>query len=163
MTEMNLSELSPPELLALHAKLGDELRSRGITRSANNPTGDLAEYLFCKAFGWTQAGNSHANVDAIGTDGTRYQIKGRRITGHNKSRQLSAIRDLVGEHFHFLAGVLFKEDYVVMRAALIPHAVAIERAKFVERTNSHRFLLHDDTWNVPGVLDVTAELRAVTF
>jgi len=163
MTEMNLSELSPPELLALHAKLCDELRSRGITRSANNPTGDLAEYLFCKAFGWTQAGNSHANVDAIGTDGTRYQIKGRRITGHNKSRQLSAIRDLVGEHFHFLAGVLFKEDYVVMRAALIPHAVAIERAKFVERTNSHRFLLHDDTWNVPGVLDVTAELRAVTF
>ncbi len=160
---MNLSELSPPELLALHAKLCDELRSRGITRSANNPTGDLAEYLFCKAFGWTQAGNSHANVDAIGTDGTRYQIKGRRITGHNKSRQLSAIRDLVGEHFHFLAGVLFKEDYVVMRAALIPHAVAIERAKFVERTNSHRFLLHDDTWNVPGVLDVTAELRAVTF
>ena len=56
---MNLSELTPPQLLALHAKLCDELRSRGITRSANNPTGDLAEYLFCKAFGWTQAGNLH--------------------------------------------------------------------------------------------------------
>ncbi len=39
---MNLSELSPPELLALNAKLADELRIRGITRSANNPTGDLA-------------------------------------------------------------------------------------------------------------------------
>src|SRR5207253_75591 len=78
--QMDLSELTPPELLALHAKLADELRTRGITRSANNPTGDLAEYLFCKAFGWNQAGNSHPNVDAIGTDGTRYQIKGRRIT-----------------------------------------------------------------------------------
>lgn len=160
---MNLSELTPPQLLALHAKLGNELRTRGITRSANNPTGDLAEYLFCKAFGWTQARNSRANVDAIGSDGTRYQIKGRRITRYNNSRQLSAIRDLGGGHFDLLAGVLFNEDYVVMRAGLIPHAVAIERAKFVERTNSHRFLLHDDIWNAPGVRDVTAELRAVTF
>jgi hypothetical protein len=163
MTEMNLSELSPPELLALHAKLADELRMRGITRSANNPTGDLAEYLFCKAFGWKQVGNSHANLDAVGSDGTRYQIKGRRITRHNKSRQLSAIRDLGGAHFDFLAGVLFSEDFAVMRAALIPHAVAIARATFVERTNSHRFLLRDDIWNAAGVRDVTTELRAVTF
>jgi hypothetical protein len=160
---MNLSELTPPQLLALHAKLGDELRSRGVTRSANNPTGDLAEYLFCKAFAWKQAGNSNANVDAIGSDGTRYQIKGRRITRHNKSRQLSAIRDLGGSHFDFLAGVLFNEDYTVMRAALIPHVVAIDRATFVEHTNSHKFLLRDDIWNAPGVRDLTQELRAVTF
>jgi|SRR5580692_8842615 hypothetical protein len=160
---MNLSELTPPQLLALHAKLGDELRSRGVTRSANNPTGDLAEYLFCRAFAWKQAGNSNANVDAIGSDGTRYQIKGRRITRHNKSRQLSAIRDLGGSHFDLLAGVLFNEDYTVMRAALIPHAVAIDRATFVEHTNSHKFLLRDDIWNAPGVRDLTQELRAVTF
>jgi hypothetical protein len=160
---MNLSELTPPQLLALHAKLCDELRSRGITRSANNPTGELAEYLFCKAFDWTQAGNSHANVDAVDSGGIRYQIKGRRITRYNKSRQLSAIRDLVGGHFDFLAGVLFNEDYTVMRAAFIPHAVALDRATFVEHTNSHKFLLRDDIWNFPGVRDVTAELRAVTF
>src|SRR5580704_157447 len=159
----DLRNLTPTELLKLHAQVSEELRERGVVRSSNNPTGDLAEYLFCKAFGWTQAGNSHANVDAIGSDGTRYQIKGRRITRYNNSRQLSAIRDLGGGHFDLLAGVLFNEDYVVMRAALIPHAVAIERAKFVERTNSHRFLLHDDIWNAPGVRDVTAELRAVTF
>jgi hypothetical protein len=160
---MNLAELTPPELLALHAKLADELRTRGITRSANNPTGDLAEYLFCKAFGWEQAGNSHANVDAIGSDGTRYQIKARRITRYNNSRQLSAIRDLGAGHFDFIAGVLFNEDYTVMRAALIPHSIAVERATFVEHTNSHRFLLRDDVWNAADVRDVTAELRAVTF
>jgi len=160
---MNLAELTPPELLALHAKLADELRTRGITRSANNPTGDLAEYLFCKAFGWEQAGNSHANVDAIGSDGTRYQIKARRITRYNNSRQLSAIRDLGGGHFDFIGGVLFNEDYTVMRAALIPHSIAVERATFVEHTNSHRFLLRDDVWDAPAVRDVTTELRAVTF
>jgi hypothetical protein len=158
---MDISRLTSLELLALHAQLAEELRTRGITRSSNNPTGDLAEYLFCHAFGWEQAGNANANVDAIGHDGTRYQIKGRRVTRHNKSRQLSAIRDLGGAHFDFLAGVLFSEDYSVMRAAIIPRAVAVERASFVERTNSHRFLLRDDVWDAPDVRDVTAELRAV--
>jgi hypothetical protein len=160
---MNVETLTVPELLLLHTRIGDELRRRGVTRSANNPTGDLSEYLFCKAFGWKQAGNSNANIDAVAEDGTRYQVKGRRITQFNKSRQLSAIRDLKGGHFDFIAGVLFNEDYTVMRAALIPHSVALERAKFVERTNSHRFLLRDDVWNAPGVQDVTAALKAVNF
>jgi hypothetical protein len=160
---MDLAQLNPAELLALHAQIGDVLRSRGITRSSNNPVGDLAEYLFCKAFGWTQVGNSHPNIDAIGPDGTRYQIKGRRMTHHNCSRQLSAIRDLQGGHFDFLAGVLFNEDYTVMRAALIPHAVAVAHAAFVERTNSHRFLLRDEVWNVHGVRDVTHPLQMLTF
>jgi hypothetical protein len=67
---LDLTGLTPTQLLTLHAKVADELRARGVTRSANNPTGDLAEYLFCKAFGWTQADKSHANVDAAGPDGT---------------------------------------------------------------------------------------------
>src|ERR1035437_10194926 len=145
----DLTTLGPLELLALHARVMDELRARGITRSSNNPTGDLAEYIFCKAFGWKQAGNSNPNIDAIGPDKTRYQIKGRRVTRYNKSRQLSAIRDLEGAHFDYLAGVLFAEDYSVFRAAIIPRAVTVERASFVERTNSHKFILHDDVWDVP--------------
>lgn len=160
---MNLVNLTPPQLLSLHASVADELRARGITRSANNPTGDLAEYLFCKAFGWKQADNSHPNVDAVDSEGVRYQVKGRRMTRYNKSRQLSAIRDLDGGHFDFLAGVLFNEDYTVLRAALIPRAIAVERATFVEYTNSHKFMLRDDVWNAPGVRDVTENLRAVKF
>jgi hypothetical protein len=160
---MNLADLTAAQLLALHARLCEELRDRGVTRSSNNPTGDLAEYLFCKAFTWTQAGNSSANVDAVAPDGTRYQIKGRRLTRHNKSRQLSAIRDMQGAHFDYLAGVLFDEDYSVQRAALIPHSVAMSHATFVERTNSHKFMLRDDIWKADGVRDVTQQLRAVTF
>jgi hypothetical protein len=160
---MDLSNLSPSALLALYAQVADELRSRGITRSSNNPTGDLAEYLFCKAFGWKQSGNSNPSIDAIDSGGVRYQVKGRRITRYNNSRQLSAIRNLAGAHFDFLAGVLFNEDYTVMRAALIPHSVALERASFVEYTNSHKFLLRDDVWSAAGVREVTAELRAVNL
>jgi hypothetical protein len=160
---MDLHNLTTSELLALHGGIADELRAREITRSSNSPTGDLAEYLFCKTFGWKQADNSVAHIDAIGPDGSRYQIKVRRITRFNKSRQLSALRDLQGAHFNFLAGILFTEDFSILRAAVIPHSVVLERSAFVERTNSHRFFLHDDVWEAPGVRDVTAEIRATVI
>jgi hypothetical protein len=160
---MDVTQFSPKELLTLHATVAEELRTRGITRSSNNPTGDLAEYLFCKAFSWTQAGNSNRNIDATAADGTRYQIKGRRMTRHNKSRQLSGIRDFQGRHFDFLAGVVFTENYEVFRAAIVPYAVVETLAKFVAHTNSHKFILHDDVWIAHAVLDVTANLRAVVF
>jgi hypothetical protein len=86
-----------------------------------------------------------------------------RLTRHNKSRQLSEIRDLASGHFDFIAGVLFNEDHTVMRAALTPQSVAIEQAKFIEHTNSHKFMLRVDIWNAAGVREVTVELRAVTF
>jgi hypothetical protein len=135
---IDVSELSAKDLLVLHAHVTEALRMRGITRSSNNPTGDLAEYLFCKAFQWTRAGNSNANIDATAPNGTRYQIKGRRTTRHNKSRQLGSIRDFEGKHFDILAGVLFTESYEVLRAALIPYSVVASRAAFVARTNSHK-------------------------
>lgn len=147
----------------LHALVGDELRSREVVRSSNNPTGDYAEYLFCRAFGWMQEANSAKGFDAIGPDGkTRYQIKGRRIHEHNKSRQLSAIRDLDLGQFDMLAGVIFDADFRVLRAALVPHAVVLARSKFKRSTNSHTFFLLDDVWDEPGVQDVTAELVVAT-
>ncbi|MCL8382125.1 hypothetical protein [Xanthobacter aminoxidans] len=150
--------LSVTELLVLHAEIGEELRERGIVRSANNPTGDLAEYLFCTAFGWRQAAKSERGYDATGSDGTRYQIKGRRVHRRNKSRQLSAIRDINGGYFDFLAGVLFDDGFKVLKAALIPIKIVIERSTFIAHTNSNKFVLRDDIWNSIDVCDVTAEV-----
>ena len=62
---------------------------------------------------------------------------------------------MAGSHFDFIAGVLFNEDFTVMRAALIPHATALERSTYVAHTNSHRFLLRDSIWEANGVRDVT--------
>ncbi|MCE9649710.1 MAG: hypothetical protein K8R18_08820 [Parvibaculum sp.] len=147
------------ELLAIHVAVMEALRERGVLRSANNPTGDLAEYLFCATFGWQQAQNSAKGFDAMDGSGTRFQIKGRRIHKRNKSRQMSAIRDLTG--FDFLAAVLFDDDYRIMRAALIPATVVTNRATLVEYTNSHKFILRDDVWDAPGVVDATERLRIV--
>lgn len=160
---MNPVELSVAELLVLHARIGEELRTRGVVRSANNPTGDLAEYLFCKAFGWTQAQNSVRGYDATGPDGTRYQIKARRLHRRNKSRQLSAIRDIGGGHFDVLAAVLFDDDFQVLRAILIPLTVVEARSTYIAHTNSNKFMLRDEVWSIPGIGDVTAEIRSVAL
>jgi hypothetical protein len=159
----DITHLTVRELISLQAKVADELRNRKITRSSNQLTGDLAEYLFCKAFkafGWTQSENSNPSFDAIDSDKRRYQIKGRRLT-HNKSRQLGAIRGLHKSNFDFLAAVLFDENYSVYLAAIIPHEVVVQRAIRQEHTNSHIFMLRDDVLKAPGVRDVTQNLREV--
>jgi hypothetical protein len=160
---MDISNLSPGQLLKLHVAIEGKLRSWEIIKTANNLTGDYAEFLFLTAFPrWKPAGNSQKGFDAIGPEG-RYQIKGRRIIGKG-SRQLSAIRDLKDSHFDFLAGVLFKEDYRVDRAIIIPHAVILSLAdkkthiSFQEHTNSHLFQLVDAIWEVDGVKNVTKQL-----
>lgn len=155
----DLNGKSIAEMLALHAAINEELRSRNVLRSANNPTGDLAEYLFCAAFGWEQEANSKKGFDAADADGVRYQIKGRRLHSRNKSRQMSAIRSTDG--FDILAGVLFNDDFCVIRAALVPASVVFERTSFVDYTKSHKFYLRDEVWDAPGVSDVTERLRAV--
>ena len=155
---MSLKDQSIPELLALHAALLEELRERGVLRSENTPTGDLAEYLFCAAYGWKRYSNSEKALDATGEDGKRYQIKGRRLTS-NRSRQLSAIRDLDG--FDVLAAVLFDNVYRVVRAALIPVDVVRRHSIYTGHTNSFRFLLRDNVWDESEVIDATARLRAI--
>ena len=72
-------DVSLRDLLGLHAGIMDGLRRRGVARSANNPTGSLAEFLFCRAFLWEQADNSQRGYDAVDGSGKRYQIKGRRL------------------------------------------------------------------------------------
>lgn len=146
------------ELLELHVEVNEELRERGIVRSANNPTGDLTEYLFCSAFGWKQAPNSEKGFDATDKDGVRYQIKGRRVHRRNKSRQLSPIRDFSG--FDFLAAALFDDSYRISKAIILPVAVVADRSAYVKHTNSYKFTLRDEVWFVPEAMDVKAKLCA---
>ena len=146
-------------LLNLYAEILEELRDRGVVRSANSPVGDYAEHLFATAFNWTLVANSAAGYDAV--DGkTRYQIKARRLHSHNRSRQLSFIRRLPERNFHYLAGVLFNEDYTVLRAALIPHALLAGNCRFSTHANGWLFMLEDNVWDWSGVKDVTTKLKA---
>ena len=155
-----IQEMTVGELLTSHVQIEDALRVRGVLRSANKPPGDFAEHLFCTAFNWTQAPNSERGYDARGEDGSRYQIKGRRLDRHSTpSRQLSAIRNLADKPFDILAAVLFGHYYDVLRAALIPWSVVKREARYRAQDNSYVLVLRDDIWEIEGVADVTGEIK----
>ena len=63
------------------------------------------------AFKWDPENNSTAGYDAKDRAGVRYQIKARRLTQHNPSRQLSAIRNIDDKPFDILAGLLVSETF----------------------------------------------------
>ncbi len=154
---------SPPEdLLALYAKIIDELIDQKVVRSSNNPVADYSEYLTARAFGLTLVANATIGFDAISADDVRYQVKARRLTARNGSRQLGFIRGLDKEEdpFDLLVGILFDSDFTVLRAALIPIEVIRANAARVDYVNGWRFILRESVWVLPGVEDATDAIRA---
>jgi hypothetical protein len=156
-----LTAESAPALLALYSAILEELHGRGVVRSTNNPVGDYAEFLTARAFGLSLANNSSIGYDALSADGVRYQVKSRRLTPRNRSRQLSAIHglDLPAGPFDLLVGILFTADFVVLRAALVPVAVVRQLAVRNDYVNAWRLMLRDSVWAMPGVEDVTDRIR----
>lgn len=157
---VDLSALGNSELLALHCQVMGLLRERNVVRSSNNPVADYTESLVAKALGATLVTASQSGYDAVGADGTRYQIKGRRLTAKNRRTQLSAIRNLATKPFDVLAAVVFNEELQVRYGALIPHAVVAEVARYTAHTNSHIFLFTPAVLARPDVTDITELLRA---
>jgi hypothetical protein len=156
---ITIDALSVRELLKLHSNVLEALRTRGTLRSGNNPVADYAEGLCVRAFGWRLVTKSTKGHDAIDSAGQHIEIKARRITPQNASRQMSAIRGIQDQHFALLAGVLFDADFAVTKAVLVPHAVVLANSTFVPQTNSWRFILRDSVWKEPGVVDITRELQ----
>lgn len=157
---MNLNQLSERQLLELHCRLMAELRTREIVRSSNNPVADYTETLISRALNAKLETNSRAGYDAIAGDGTRIQIKGRRLTKANKSTQLSALRNLSAMPFDYLAAVAFDETLNVAYAALIPLSVVQALAVYRAHTNAHAFHFRPAVLQVDGVRDISSEVRA---
>ncbi|MBB3769865.1 hypothetical protein FHS55_000451 [Angulomicrobium tetraedrale] len=156
----DLRDCTVSQLLRLHAGIADELRRRELLRSGNGPAGDYAEALFARAFGWNLSANSTTGYDAVDSQGIRYQIKCRRVTVRNPSRQLSALRRLDQRPFDQLAGLILDERFDVHRAAIIPLETIIAGSTFTPHVNAWRFILRDAARNLPGTRDVTGEMKA---
>jgi len=149
------------QLLSAYCSLMAELKNRNIVRGSNNPIGDYTESLIAKALGLSIELQSQAGYDACSMDGTRYQIKGRRLTSHNKSTQLSAIRNLNLRPFDFLAAVMYSQDLEILYAALIPFEVVAELSRFSKHSNSHIFMFKQSVFHDPRVTDITKVLNKV--
>jgi hypothetical protein len=135
-----LSQLTDDGVARAWASCMKELARRDLIRTANTPVGDYGERVACEMLGLERLGFSEKSIDAVDANGIRYQIKSRRITPQNPSRQLGAIRDIDSGPFDVLLAVFFDEDLTLTELWSIPCAVVAEAA-FVERTNSTRFVL----------------------
>jgi hypothetical protein len=156
-----LESASIDDLFKLFNCVLDELRRRKIIRSKNNPVADYAELLAVKALDLRRENKSTTGFDATDVDGLRYEIKGRRLTDENESRQLSFIRGLdeKAQPFDYLVRILFKQDFTVFRACRVPVRTVHELAVHRKRENAWRFLLVDAVWARPDVKDITDPIR----
>lgn len=99
----DLKNLKKRDLLQLYGRLMEELRQRKLIRSSNNPVSDYAEKIVCDKLKLSIQGKSSKGYDAIDEkSGIKYQIKARRVTSHNKSRQLGVIRNIDQKLFDYL-------------------------------------------------------------
>ncbi|MDE3273973.1 DUF6998 domain-containing protein [Pseudoalteromonas sp. G4] len=105
---MYLKEMRIKELLQLQVSITNELKSRGVVRTQNNPLGDYTEWLVANALDLKLEANSKAGYDGLSKTGVRVQIKGRRVTPKNNSRQLSAIRKYDEQDFDELAAYSYR-------------------------------------------------------
>jgi hypothetical protein len=146
---LDLTESTPLELLQMFAAVIDELKTRGLVRTLNNPVADYTEWLVSSKLQLSLHGSSQSGCDAADCDGSRYQIKGRRVLPGTKSVQLSALRNLKNKPFDFLVAVIYERDFSVRHALKIPYDVVLENSTYQAHTNSHLFhvrpsLLRDD-------------------
>lgn len=147
-------------LLLQYVAIMDELKERKIIRSNNNITGDYAEWVVKKALDLPELpSQSTKGYDAEDLKGIKYQIKGRRITTKNSSRQLGAFRDIEEKNFDFLIGVIFDEDYNFSEAYKIPHSIIKKYSKHNKHVNGHIMHLKGPILSEIGVERIDEQIR----
>lgn len=134
-----LKSMKDLELLGLYAELMEELRQRDVLRTNNNPVADYAEKVTVETMKLRRSGKEEKGYDAIDSKGNKYQIKGRRITRHNGSRQLGVIRNLDEKLFNFLIAVIFNEKFQVLEMWKIPHKFIKGNSRWSKYVNGHIF------------------------
>ena len=112
MDNAYIKKASVLDLLGLHSRILEELLTRRILRTVNNPVADYSEFLVRDALHLVPAPNSEKGYDATDANRTiKYQIKARRLAKGSKPTRFSAIRNLEEKLFYFVAAVLFTHDF----------------------------------------------------
>jgi hypothetical protein len=139
---IDLKNLEKRDLLQLYGRLMEELRQRKLIRSSNNPVSDYAEKIVCEKLKLSIQGKSSKGYDAIDEkSGIKYQIKARRVTSHNKSRQLGVIRNLDQKLFDYLIAVIFDESFKPIEIWRIPRETIPKYARYSQHQNGHILVL----------------------
>jgi len=150
-----LRNMNEQSLLSLYSELMEELRDRELIRSSNNPASDYAEKMAAEYMGLTRLGKEESGYDAIDKNRRKHQIKGRRITKHNASRQLGVIRDLDKGLFDYLVSVIFGEDFSVNEVWKVPYRFVKEHSRFSKHQNGHILIANTELVSAGRVVEST--------
>lgn len=96
----------------------------------SNIVGEYAEFLAHRHYGGKLLNISGASADIEAADGTRYQVKSRKLKG-TTTTQLNVIRSW---DFDYLVVILFDANGAVKKALEVP----VEIAKELAVPNSHQ-------------------------
>ena len=125
----DLGALDETELLRLYANVFKEMTEREMIRSANAIPGDLGERIVASKLRLKLEPNSAKGYDALDDDGEKYQIKTRRLTSKNHSRQLGGFRNLDQRLFDYVIVVILREDFTPQELWRTTHEVIVKYAK----------------------------------
>jgi len=153
-----LFKLSNKQLLKLYTRIIITLEVRDVVRTQNSPIGDYTEWLVSKAYEYKLETNSKSGYDAVAKDGTKIQIKARRIMSSNDPKQLSAIRNLDKHDFDILIAVIYDKNCEIIEALSIPHKIIKEYAGYSGHVNSSILTITDKIKNDDRVKNITKEL-----
>lgn len=152
---IDVKTLSAFQMMQLQTQLQDELAARKIVLNPSQPVGDYAIHLACTAFDLRREPPATSGYDASNSENLRYQIKYRRLSGPQDTRQLNAIKGVEQRKFDFLIGVLFNPDMTILRAAMMSFDVAASKVD-----KEKILLLSNKIFDAEGVFDVTDKLKA---
>ena len=154
-----IRELSTQRLLQNFSDILDELKSRGVVRTRNNPLADYCEWLVSQKIHLKLEANSKSGFDAVDEVGTRYQVKCRRLDPSHNSRQLGVIRNLGNQEFDYLIGIIFTKDFNVQEAYKIPWGLIQTYARYSEHQNGHILQLRGEVLKDHMVENITNLFR----
>jgi len=133
------------QLLEDWATIMRELRRRGVIRTNNNPTGDIAEAVVEAHYpGSTRGSFNQKGWDVLTADKERIQVKAMRTTETTRRRNLSPIRDV---DYDTVVIVIFDESFRVTEGLRLGREVVEELFPVRAHVNGR-------------IITVTAMLRA---
>ncbi len=136
-----MKKISTLKLLQTYSDIINELKTRGVLRTTNNPVSDYAEYLVAEKLKIKLEVNSKKSYDATDLRSKKtYQIKSRRIIKPTGSFQLGIMRSL---DFDFLIVVIFNQDFSISYICQIPKKIITNYAKWSEYQKGYILILND--------------------
>jgi hypothetical protein len=159
----DLTAIETRDLFALYRQILRELKTRGVVRTENAPTGDYADYLVASSLNGVLAPNSEKSWDVRLPNGDRIQVKCRVAADPPRAsqRQLSPFRSF---EFEAAVIVLLRDDnFDIWRAAMVPSAVIESNSRYRSHVNGHVAFATAEILDHPLAVDLTDQLREASI